>query len=187
MNKLEISTLRIIGGRWRGRKITFPVIENLRPTPDRLRETLFNWFAPVIQGACCLDLFAGSGALGFEALSRGASHMTAVDQSDESIISINENIKLLSANNIEAVCAKWPAIPVLSKAPFDVVFLDPPYQFSILEECCRWLEEKKMLKPEAWIYVEFKKSTRPTLFPKNWRQIKRKSKKTIIYALFKRT
>ncbi len=106
--------IRIIGGKWRGRKLKFVPITGLRPTPNRLRETLFNWLAPVIEGAICLDLFAGSGALGFEALSRGATHVVMVDKSPQVIRTLKENAKILGAENIEFICAEFSPNLLLS-------------------------------------------------------------------------
>src|SRR5690348_7428800 len=93
--------VRIIGGEWRGRKLRFPAITDLRPTPDRVRETVFNWLAPTIQGAHCLDLFAGSGALGIEALSRGAAHVTLIDQNREITHYLKQQLAILKTNNAE--------------------------------------------------------------------------------------
>src|SRR3990167_10705810 len=122
------NSVRIIGGKWRGKKISFPPLSFLRPTHDRIRETLFNWMEPYLHDAVCLDLFAGSGVIGFEALSRGAKFVVMVDQDIEVITSLKKNLKTLSAENVEIIQAKIPAKTFKSQQKqFDIVFLDPPY------------------------------------------------------------
>ena len=117
--------LRIIGGKWRGRKIKFPDIEGLRPTPDRVRETLFNWLSPVIIGAKCLDLFAGSGALGFEALSRGASKTVFVDSNNLVTQQLQYNQQLFQCSDIEIHKMSAEQYLQTTEKSFDIIFLDP--------------------------------------------------------------
>jgi 16S rRNA (guanine966-N2)-methyltransferase len=124
--------LRIIGGRWRGRKLRFPAAEGLRPTPDRVRETLFNWLAPVIHGARCLDLFAGSGALGLEALSRGASQVVFVERAAEVSRHLRETVAALAPEGGRVVQGRRGRRSSRARAPFDVVFLDPPFGEDVL-------------------------------------------------------
>jgi 16S rRNA (guanine966-N2)-methyltransferase len=135
------NTLRIVGGRWRGRKLAFPPLESIRPTPDRVRETVFNWLQFDIDGARCLDLFAGSGALGFESLSRGAAHTVFVEREAKIGRYLRDTLAHLQAANAEVVVTD--AVHWLQRAgsPFDVVFLDPPFASGILPEVCRRLEE----------------------------------------------
>src|SRR5579862_5217747 len=116
--------IRIIAGKWRGRKLKVPDVKDLRPTPDRVRETLFNWLNPMIEGSYCLDLFAGSGALGFEALSRGAAHVTMVDQSSKVVELLQAEQKQLDANSAKIYMAKIPKALHSVSRPFDIVFLD---------------------------------------------------------------
>ena len=141
--------VRIIAGKWRGRRLRVLDVKTLRPTPDRVRETLFNWLSAVIQGAHCLDLFAGTGALGFEALSRGAASVEMVDNTADIIQLLNEERILLSADNAYVyqmhVPIQWPAIP----NPVDIVFLDPPYQADLLHLVASYLEEKDYLAESA--------------------------------------
>lgn len=147
--------VRIIGGQWRSRRLTFPPIPGLRPTPDRVRETLFNWLAPTIHGARCLDVFAGSGAMGFEALSRGAAHTVLLDSSRAVVDTIIKNAQLLKAIDVEAQCID--SLKYLAKKPsqpFDIIFLDPPYSLNLLEPCLTLLIENGFLKPTTLIYVE---------------------------------
>lgn len=146
--------IRIIGGQHRGRKLDFADLPGLRPTGDRMRETLFNWLQPVIAGARCLDLFAGSGALGFEAASRGAGRVVLVDRAQKVVDQLHENVRLLRLDDVEVVRAdgmKW-----LQGSPrvFDVLFLDPPFAENLLLRACRLLTENGWLAPDALIYLE---------------------------------
>ncbi len=175
--------IRIIGGEWRGRKLAVPAISNLRPTPDRVRETLFNWLAPVIQGAYCLDLFAGSGALGFEALSRGAAHVVMVDQAAAVVKLLQQELTMLKANNAEVYCAKVPRQLRQPTKLFDIVFLDPPYQENLLIPSCFYLEEKNFLANNAHIYLEAKEIINETDLPTNWKILKSKKAGQVAYHL----
>ncbi len=165
------NTLRIIAGQWRGRRLNFPAIEGLRPTSDRLRETLFNWLQIKVPGARCLDLFCGSGALGLEALSRGAAHVTLVDRSAPVIQQVRDNLSLLKAENAELqqrTASAWLAQAVPTTAPFDLVFLDPPFRQGLLADCCTQLEQGGLLSENAWIYLEAEKDLSPLPIPANW-------------------
>lgn len=146
--------LRIIGGAWRGRRFRFAPLEGLRPSPDRVRETLFNWLRDQIVGSRCLDLFAGSGALGIEALSRGAAQVVFVDRESAAVRELKANLALLGATNGEAMRAD--ALQFLRGAPrtFDIVFLDPPFASRCLPEVCALLEAGGWLTPGAHIYIE---------------------------------
>lgn len=179
-------TLRIIAGQWRGRKIHFPTVAQLRPTPDRVRETLFNWLMPVITGARCLDLFAGSGALGLEALSRGASEVVFCDSNRKVTAYLNETLSLLGADN--ASVYTMDAIQYLkqSKRPFDVVFLDPPYDSNVLPDCCRLLEQQHWLKDDALIYLEHRGNVSPASLPDNWEITREKQAGQVCYQLARR-
>ena len=130
----QTNQLRIIGGVWRGRKLDFPSIPGLRPTPDRVRETVFNWLQFDVVGSRCLDLFAGSGALGVEALSRGASVVTFIDEQSSVIAAIKSNMNVLAANDVR--CLTADALSYLrnsnSENKFDIVFCDPPFQQDFL-------------------------------------------------------
>jgi len=167
--------LRIIGGRWRGRKLTFPDTADLRPTPDRVRETLFNWLQPVIVGARCLDLFSGSGALGFEAASRGAADVIMVDQDRTVTNSLTQHVTTLQATEVHIACSNGIDYLNGTPSPFDIVFLDPPYQQDSLESCCHLLEDKGWLSAKAHVYIEHSSSTLLPGLPANW-QVKRSKK-----------
>ena len=179
--------LRIIGGKWRGRKISFPEIANIRPTPNRVRETLFNWLSPVIQDAHCLDLFAGSGSLGFEALSRGASSVTFVDNLKEVIDHLQKTIVLLGAQNAEVFSLEIPYSSLMAKKPFDIIFLDPPFGAYLISPCCQWLEEQQLLAENTYIYIEAEKALNPLPVPSNWQLIKSKVAGQVGYHLLLRT
>jgi 16S rRNA (guanine966-N2)-methyltransferase len=148
------NTLRIIGGRWRGRKLHFPPAPGLRPTPDRVRETLFNWLAPTIRGARCLDLFAGSGALGFEALSRGAADVVFVERDPAVARHLETVLGELAPGEgrvLRADASSWLAGP---PEAFDVVFLDPPFEAEVLPALLERLVAGGWLAAGARVYVE---------------------------------
>ena len=150
--------IRIIGGQWRGRKLNFPDADGLRPTADRVRETLFNWLAANIAGSRCLDVFAGSGALGFEALSRGASHCCFVDQNAAVLKQIRVNCGLLGATGNSELLLADASKPIDVADTFDIVFLDPPFKGPALEACLDWLLKSPLLKSDSLIYVETSKN-----------------------------
>lgn len=183
---MKPGTVRIIAGEWRGRRLQVPDIKDLRPTPDRVRETLFNWLMPVIGGARCLDLFAGSGVLGFEALSRGASQVVMVDESPVVIKLLQEQLVHFKTDKGEAVRAQIPGqLPVFS-APFDVVFLDPPYQSGLLLPTCKHLEKQGMLAHGAYIYLEASSPITDNDLPSGWHLIKSSKAGQVAYHLAKR-
>ena len=147
--------IRIVGGKWRGRKFPVPGVAGLRPTPDRVRETLFNWLQPVIAGARCLDLYAGTGILGLEAVSRGAADAILVEQDSSLIAQIQRNVEMLDAGG-EVYVEQAEALSWLrhNKNRFDLVFLDPPFGQGLIEKSTGLLKEKGCLQPHAMIYVE---------------------------------
>jgi len=179
-------SLRIIAGQWRSRKIHFPDLPQLRPTPDRVRETLFNWLMPVIAGARCLDLFAGSGALGLEALSRGASDVVFVERDPKVVRYLRETLQLLQAGH--ASVEQADALSYLAGAArgFDIVFLDPPYQSDMLWPCCRALEAQPWLNPHAYIYIETASQTPFGELPANWTVTREKTAGQVCYRLAQR-
>lgn len=176
-------SLRIIAGRWRGRKLNFPEIEGLRPTGDRIRETIFNWLAPVISGARCLDLFAGSGALGFEALSRGAAHLDFVDASTAVSQSIQSSLERLEETAARVYCQKANIFLSADHAPYDVIFLDPPFAMNALLDMLSLIKDKSLLKPGGVIYFEEDKSTQSAL--SDWQVVKDKVAGQVRYGLLK--
>lgn len=147
--------VRIIGGRWRGRRLPVADAPGLRPTPDRVRETLFNWLQPYIEGAACLDLFAGTGALGLEAASRGAGRVVMVESHFALARSLRELASDLAAENVEVVHGE--ALEWLAGTPaqgFDIVFLDPPFARGLVERVCTALIARHWLIDGALLYVE---------------------------------
>lgn len=157
---------RIIAGQWRRRKLHFPALPGIRPSPDRVRETLFNWLRERIEGARCLDLFAGSGALGLEALSRGAASVVFIDQERAAAQAIREHLALLQAAGGEVHQAEALAWLSGSARPFDGVFLDPPFDSTLLPAVCARLRQG-WLKPGAWVYIEHPVDQVPEL-PADW-------------------
>lgn len=151
-------TLRIIGGQWRGTKLHFPRVEAIRPTPDRVRETLFNWLQQDIVGARCLDLFAGSGALGLEALSRGAAHATVVDTEMQIVRYLRETLKRLNCATADVQQSDALAFLKYTTQTFDVVFMDPPFALaergSLFVELFAALTQPGRLSAHACIYLE---------------------------------
>jgi len=175
--------LRIIGGRWRGRRLRFPDIEGLRPTPDRVRETLFNWLAPAIEGARCLDLFAGSGALGIEALSRGAAEVVWVERQPLAVRQLRQNLAQLGAAEAQVIPADalvWLGGP---SRPFDVVFLDPPFGSDLLAPVCTALEQGGWLADGARIYLETARDAPMLKLPENWQLVREKIAGQVSYRL----
>ncbi|MGI9229812.1 MAG: 16S rRNA (guanine(966)-N(2))-methyltransferase RsmD [Gammaproteobacteria bacterium] len=146
--------IRIIGGHWRGRKISVADAAALRPTPNRARETLFNWLAPHIEGAACLDLYAGSGALGFEALSRGAASVCMVDADSGAVAALRRNQARLQADAAEIIHTDALQWLQQNTAIYDIVFLDPPFQSGLLERSCELLLHGGHLSEKAHIYTE---------------------------------
>ena len=186
MSRSDRGQLRIIAGSWRGRKLGFLDREGLRPTTDRVRETVFNWLQMDMPGSRCLDLFAGSGALGFEAASRGASKVVMVDSDSETVSMLRNNIDLLSASQTEVVCSD--AISFLQSCDFmfDVVFIDPPYRLDIIVQCCELLENKQCLSDHAKIVIECDASKEIKGLPDNWQCLKHKTAGQAGYHLFTR-
>ncbi|MCP3868933.1 MAG: 16S rRNA (guanine(966)-N(2))-methyltransferase RsmD [Gammaproteobacteria bacterium] len=181
----QTNLVRIIGGIHRGRKLRFPPVPGLRPTPDAVRETLFNWLQPIIPGAVCLDLFAGSGALGLEAVSRGASRVVSVDRSTQVVQQIRENAALLRLEQVEVVRAEvleW--LENTPPRPFNVVFADPPYADDSLDTCCALLAQRGWLSPEASIYLEAGSDAVLSKPLKIWQQTHVKRAGRVCYSLF---
>jgi 16S rRNA (guanine966-N2)-methyltransferase len=148
------NSLRIIGGTWRSRRIQFLDNPDIRPTPDRVRETLFNWLAKKIDGASCLDLFAGSGALGFEAASRGASQVIQVDVDAATTEMLVTQKQVLDAQQIHIVQQDALAFLQQTEQAFDIIFLDPPFNTELLNQALSALIARKLVAPEGLIYME---------------------------------
>ena len=178
--------LRIIAGQWRGRRLSFPNLPGLRPTPDRVRETLFNWLASVLPGARCLDLFAGSGALGIEALSRGAAEVVFVERHPLAIRALRDNLERLQARGARVVAAEaldWLRQP---GQPCEIAFLDPPFGEGLLEPACAALEQGGWLAETAWIYLEGEAEARQPALPASWTTHREKTAGAVAYRLLRR-
>jgi len=165
--------IRIIGGRWRSRIITFPAHADLRPTPDRVRETLFNWLGQDLTGLNCLDLFAGSGALGFEAASRGAENVVMIESFNSVHQALSENKIKLNANSIELIRMDASVFLLTDTRKFDIVFLDPPYRMDILPKILPMLPP--FLAEGAQVYLENEHSCNFEKNLQHW-HIRRKGK-----------
>ena len=176
--------VRIIGGSLRGSKLEVPHIAGLRPTPDRVRETLFNWLMPMIDGARCLDLFAGTGALGIEALSRGAAHVDFVESDAQLARMLRENLARLKQT--AAVHQSMASRFVESTdACYDIVFLDPPFADDLWDRAMASLETSHRLAPAAWIYVE-SPANRTVAPPENWLLHREGQAGAVRFALYRR-
>ncbi len=175
--------LRIIGGHWRGRKLEFPALEGLRPTTDRIRETLFNWLASDIAGARCLDVFAGSGALGLEALSRGASHCDFIDTAPEAVRAIRQHLSVLNATDRARVFVGDALVWSNENIPYDLVFIDPPFASGLAENALARCVE--LLKPGGLVYLEVAKHQTPAV-PETLQVIKDKCAGDVRYRLLER-
>ena len=182
---------RIIGGKWRSRKIYFDDAEGLRPTTDRIRETVFNWLQPYIHQSCCLDLFAGSGVLGFEALSRGARDVIFIEKNTKTVKNIKQNISVLGTENADV--QQHDALVWLQSAGlderfnhrFDLVFLDPPFQSELLAKSSVFLDSSGCLADDAIIYVEHAVDAN-ILLPEHWFCLKEKKAGQVAYKLFEK-
>lgn len=147
-----MSRVRIIGGQWRSRLLSVASVPGLRPTPDRVRETLFNWLGQDLHGQRCLDLFAGTGILGFEAASRGAAEVVLVERDPRALQALRHSASSLQAAQVEISCGDAVRFAQSVHRPFDGVFLDPPYRQGWVERISPWLD--RMLQAEGWLYVE---------------------------------
>jgi 16S rRNA (guanine966-N2)-methyltransferase len=158
---MAANEVRIISGNWKGRKLRFPDAPNLRPTLGRVRETLFNWLMGRIDGSRCLDLFAGSGALGFEALSRGAAQVTLVESNGRTAQALRDNARALgaSASQCEIVCMPATRFLRQPRAPWEIIFLDPPFQDAALDSTLALILKGRLLAPAGVIYFEIPRRT----------------------------
>lgn len=175
--------MRIISGRWRRRLLPVPEVKGLRPTPDRVRETLFNWLAGAIAGARCLDLFAGSGALGFEAASRGAEEVVLVERDPVAVASMRREAAALGGSQLEVIQAEARRWLQGEGRPFDIVFLDPPYDGDDPVDLCTVLARGGWLAPGALVYLESRKALALEALPAGWRLLRRQKAGQVRYHL----
>jgi 16S rRNA (guanine966-N2)-methyltransferase len=184
-SQLATGSVRIIGGKWRSRNLRFISVDGLRPTGSRIRETLFNWLAPSIEGARCLDLFAGSGALCFEVLSRGADCCVAIEANSQAVSELRHNQAQLAANNLEIVSGTCQSfLEQGNKAkPYDIIFLDPPFDRQLHKQVSNLLVSGNWLASRTQIYCEFPATDAHDL-PLSWRLVKDKIAGNVRYCLF---
>ncbi len=182
--------LRIIGGRWKSRRLQVATAPDLRPSPDAVRETLFNWLSPRLARQSCLDLFAGSGAFGFEAASRGAARVVMVESNRQAVAMLRANRDALYDEIDHAEAAAAPLVEIFSARAecflqrpgklgrpgggFDVVFLDPPFASALLEATCAQLQNRGFLNADAVVYIESPSAERPLPIPSSWHIIREK-------------
>jgi 16S rRNA (guanine966-N2)-methyltransferase len=178
---VKANEVRIVGGAWRSRRIRFTARENLRPTPDRVRETLFNWLGQDLTGLACLDLFAGSGALGFEAASRGARRVVMVERDREAVAALERNKHALDARQVELVRTDALEFVRRDTSNFDVIFLDPPFESGCGSELVEALPSR--LAERGWVYHE---SGGRTVWPEGWAIVKEGRAGQVFYQLVKR-
>ncbi|MDA3915263.1 16S rRNA (guanine(966)-N(2))-methyltransferase RsmD [Oleiagrimonas sp.] len=177
--------VRIIGGSLRGSKLAVPDRGGLRPTPGRVRETLFNWLQSWIEGARCLDLFAGTGALGIEALSRGAAGVTFVERDAELARALSANLARLGQDHARVICSEAAQYLQEAAQPFDIVFMDPPFALELWSGMAWHLERGGWLRDNAWVHVESATDQRPEL-PLAWQLHRERTAGQVRHALYRR-
>ncbi|WP_027484487.1 16S rRNA (guanine(966)-N(2))-methyltransferase RsmD [Rhodanobacter sp. OR87] len=185
MRRAAPGRIRIIGGSLRNSRLEVPNLPGLRPTVERVRETLFNWLAPVIDGARCLDLCAGTGALGIEALSRGAAAVQFVERDARAAQALRANLARLKADGGQVAALEAEAFLRGTAQPCDVVFLDPPFALELWPALARQLEQGGWLAARAWIYVESPRGPAPAL-PPNWQLHREGQAGEVRFALYRR-
>ena len=184
--KAQRGRLRIVAGNWRSRLLEIADVPGLRPTAERIRETVFNWLTPHLAGARCLDLFAGTGALGLEALSRGAAAAVFVETSPTAARTLQKNIATLEANEAKVHCAD--AVEYLQRPAtdrFDIIFLDPPFADDLHGDLCRLLDESSVLATGALVYIEEDRAKPEVVLPPNWQTLKTKTAGNVRFSLAK--
>lgn len=181
--------IRIVAGQWRGRLLKVVDHTELRPTPDRVRETLFNWLTGYVNDARCLDLFAGTGALGFEALSRGAKEVIFVDHHVPAVKAIQHIAKEFNAldrcHTVLNESIRWLKQVQNNSAPFDIIFLDPPFSSRLIKESIHLLATSTLVHSETLIYAESPKPLAPENIPAHWQLLKQKTASEVVYHLLR--
>ncbi|NQZ21325.1 MAG: 16S rRNA (guanine(966)-N(2))-methyltransferase RsmD [Colwellia sp.] len=178
-------SIRIIAGTYRGRKLPVLMAEGLRPTTDRVKETVFNWLMPYIQDSICLDCFAGSGGLGFEALSRGAEQVSFVELNKAAAQQLRENQRLLKANNVSIMQSDALTFIKKNTTKFDLVFLDPPFRKGFVQQTAQQLNDNSLAE-NALIYVEMESEKNEQQLPDNWKLLKEKIAGQVVYRLYQK-
>lgn len=178
--------LRIIGGQWRGRKLPVVDADGLRPTSDRIRETLFNWLTPTINNSVCLDLFAGSGALSFECLSRGARKAIMIEKNALVSSQLKQNSEQLQTNGADIIqqdALLWLHNQKLTQRSINIVFIDPPFAYDLWESAIEKVHNSELLAPHALIYIEGPKGSIHKV-PAQWQLCKEKTAGDVDYMLY---
>lgn len=176
--------IRIIGGIYRGKKLSFPEVQGLRPTPDRVRETLFNWLMHSIKDARCLDAFAGSGALGFEAFSRGAANVLFLEQAPLAQKNLQNTLSQFDSPKLKLIKGDARVYLKQCKENFDLIFLDPPFAEEYLPECLKTIVLNKLLVPGGLVYIESPFVV--DMDPNEWKPFRLKQAGQVFYALFEK-
>jgi len=181
--------VRIIAGKWRGRQLKIVAHTELRPTPDRVRETLFNWLTGYVQEARCLDLFAGTGVLGFEALSRGAKEVVFVDHHVPVVKALQSTARYLDVLSqchiVLNESIRWLKQVQFEAKPFDIIFLDPPFSSMLVKQSIKLLAESALVHPQTYIYAESPKPLHEDNIPDDWELIKQKTASEVVYHLLR--
>jgi 16S rRNA (guanine966-N2)-methyltransferase len=177
-----LGELKIIGGRFKGKKIKVVDALNLRPTPNRIREAVFSSLQHDINNACCLDAFAGSGALGLEALSRGAQEVTFLESNKQVFQQLQKNLTLFGQEKIYAYCQNTLEFLQTTTKTYDLIFIDPPFQANLWNECCQWIEQRHLLNPHGLIYLESPHLLQ--LPPTTWQKLKSDRVAEVYYAIY---
>ncbi len=178
--------LRIVGGEWRSRQLAVAAVEGLRPTPDRIRETLYSWLTGWVPGARCLDAFSGTGALGLEALSRGASHTTFLEYSPAAVRTLRENLMALKCSNGEVIHTNanlW--LNNKPAEPYNLIFLDPPFNKGMVAPVCQQLHDNGYLAEEGLVYIESEVALGLPVVPEHWQLWKEKTAGQVSCRLFR--
>jgi len=174
-------TLRIIGGKWRSRKVSFKDQNELRPTGERVRETLFNWLMRDIKGTRCLDLFSGTGILGIEALSRGASHLTFIEQNAEVAAQLNHNLTLLNTDQFNLITTDAISYLKATNHVFDIIFLDPPFERHYLRQASNIIAQRRL--STSFVYIESDSVLAFDSLPDTWQIYRQKKAGRVNYGL----
>ena len=173
--------LRIIGGKWRSRKVSFTKQDELRPTGERVRETLFNWLMEHINGAKCLDLFSGTGILGIEALSRGASRLTFIEQHAEIAAQLHNNLSFLETDQFDLIIADAISYLKATNHVFDIIFLDPPFGKHHLRQASNIIAQRRL--STSFVYIESDRVLAFDSLPDNWQIYRQKKAGRVNYGL----
>lgn len=184
MQSASRGQIRVIGGKWQRRKLTISDSGSLRPTTDRIRETLFNWLIPVIRAARCLDCFAGSGALAIEALSRNAASATLIELERPIATQLVANLAKLEAKNAQVINSNTLNYLAQAGTAYNVIFLDPPFRKDLLQQTALLLERNGWLTENCWIYVEAESEADLSILPKNWQLHRKKVAGQVAYCLY---